>query len=30
VQRLLAFNACIWHDWMIGAPVKLSLIAYDH
>ena len=30
VQRLLALNACIWHNWMIGAPVKRSLIAYDH
>jgi hypothetical protein len=23
-------NACIWHNWMIGAPVKRSLVAYDH
>ena len=30
VQRLLALNACIWHNWIIGAPVKRSLIAYDH
>jgi hypothetical protein len=30
VQRLLALNACIWHNWVIGAPVKRSLIAYDH
>ena len=30
LQRLLALNACIWHNWMIGAPVKRSLIAYDH
>jgi hypothetical protein len=30
VQRLLALNACIWHNWMIGAPVKRSLNAYDH
>ena len=29
-QRLLALNACIWHNWQIGAPVKRSLIAYDH
>jgi len=29
LQRLLALNACIWHNWMIGAPVKRSLIAYD-
>jgi hypothetical protein len=30
VQRLLALNACIWFSWLIGAPVKRSLIAYDH
>ena len=30
VQRLLALNACIWHNWLIGSPVKRSLIAYDH
>ncbi|MGH3597240.1 MAG: IS982 family transposase [Mycobacterium sp.] len=30
VQRLLALNAAIWFNWMIGAPVKRSLIAYDH
>ena len=30
VQRLLALNATIWHNWTIGAPVKRSLIAYDH
>jgi hypothetical protein len=30
VQRLLALNACIWFNWLIGAPVKRSLIAYDH
>jgi len=30
VQRLLALNASIWHNWLIGAPVKRSLIAYDH
>ena len=30
IQRLLAHNACIWHNWLIGAPVKRSLIAYDH
>jgi hypothetical protein len=29
VQRLLALNAVIWHDWTIGAPVKRSLIAND-
>jgi hypothetical protein len=30
VQRLLALNAVIWHNWQIGAPVKRSLISYDH
>ena len=30
VQLLLAFNAAIWHNWPIGAPVKRSLVAYDH
>jgi hypothetical protein len=30
VQRLLALNACIWHNWLTGTPVKRSLIAYDH
>jgi hypothetical protein len=30
LQRLLALNAIIWHNWTIGAPVKRSLIAYDH
>jgi hypothetical protein len=30
VQRLLALNAAIWLNWQIGAPVKRSLIAYDH
>jgi hypothetical protein len=30
LQRLLALNACIWHNWNIGTPVKRSLIAYDH
>jgi hypothetical protein len=30
VQRLLALNATIWHNWTIGAPVKRSLTAYDH
>ncbi|MFC5822173.1 hypothetical protein [Nonomuraea harbinensis] len=29
-QRILALNAVIWHNWTIGAPVKRSLIAYDH
>jgi hypothetical protein len=30
VQRLLALNAAIWHNWTMGATVKRSLIAYDH
>jgi len=30
IQRLLALNAVIWHNWMIGASVKRSLIPYDH
>jgi hypothetical protein len=30
VQRQLALNATIWHNWVIGAPAKRSLIAYDH
>jgi hypothetical protein len=28
--RLLALAAAIWHNWKINAPVKRSLIAYDH
>jgi hypothetical protein len=30
VQRLVALNAVIWFNWKIGAPIKRSLIAYDH
>ena len=30
VERLLALNARIWHNGLIGAPVKRSLIACDH
>jgi Transposase DDE domain len=30
VQRLLALNAAIWFNWQISAPVKRSLIAFDH
>jgi hypothetical protein len=30
IQRLLALNAAIWFNWQIGAPVKRSLISYDH
>ncbi len=29
-QRICALNAAIWHNWLIGTPVKRSLIAYDH
>ncbi len=29
-QRLLALNAGVWHNWLIGAPDKRSLVAYDH
>ncbi|MFE7565419.1 IS982 family transposase [Streptomyces sp. NPDC057539] len=29
-QRLLALAAAIWHNWTTNAPVKRSLIAYDH
>jgi hypothetical protein len=29
-QRILALAAVIWHNWLIDAPVKRSLIAYDH
>lgn len=28
--RLLALAAGIWHNWLIGATNKRSLIAYDH
>jgi hypothetical protein len=30
IQRLVALNACIWHNWQIGVPGKRSLIGYDH
>jgi hypothetical protein len=29
-QRLLALTAGVWHNWLIGAPCKRSLVAYDH
>jgi Transposase DDE domain len=29
-QRLLALTAAIWHNDTIAAPIKRSLIAYDH
>jgi Transposase DDE domain len=28
--RLLALAAAIWQNWRTGAPVKRSLVAYDH
>jgi hypothetical protein len=28
--RLFALGAAIWRNWRIAAPVKRSLIAYDH
>ena len=30
LQRVLALTAAIWHNEHTGAPVKRSLIAYDH
>ena len=29
-QRLLALATAIWHNWTTNAPIKRSLIAYDH
>jgi Transposase DDE domain len=29
-QRLLALAASIWFNWQLAAPIKRSLIAYDH
>jgi len=29
-QRLLALTAGVWHNWLIDAPNKRSLVAYDH
>jgi hypothetical protein len=29
-QRVLALTAAIWHNDKIGAPIKRSLLAYDH
>jgi transposase len=28
-QRLLALTAGVWHNWLIDAPCKRSLVAYD-
>ena len=30
IQRLPALNACVRHNWIIGARVKRPLTAYDH
>jgi hypothetical protein len=30
IQRLLAINAGVWHNWAIGAERKRSFIAFDH
>jgi hypothetical protein len=29
-QRLLALAAGVWWNWKLGAPIKRSLVAYDH
>jgi Transposase DDE domain len=29
-QCLLALTAAVWHNWLIGAADKRSLVAYDH
>jgi hypothetical protein len=29
-QRLLALATSVWFNWQLGAPVKRSLVAYDH
>jgi hypothetical protein len=29
-QRLLALAASVWFNWQLNAPVKCSLVAYDH
>jgi hypothetical protein len=30
LQRILALTTVIWHNEKICAPIKRSLIAYDH
>jgi hypothetical protein len=30
LRRILALTAVIWHNDKIDAPIKRSLIAYDH
>jgi hypothetical protein len=29
-QRLVALATGVWFNWQLGAPVKRSLVAYDH
>jgi hypothetical protein len=29
-QRLAALAAAVWCNWQLGAPIKRSLLAYDH
>jgi hypothetical protein len=29
-QRLLTLASAVWFNWQLGAPVKRSLLAYDH
>ena len=29
-QRLAALAAAVWFNWQLGAPIKRSLLAYDH
>jgi hypothetical protein len=29
-QRLLALATAVWFNWQLGAPIKRSLVAYDH
>ncbi|CAL9575891.1 hypothetical protein SUDANB121_04961 [Nocardiopsis dassonvillei] len=29
-RRIAALDAAIWHNRLVGAPVKRSLVAYDH
>ncbi|MFJ9555818.1 hypothetical protein ACIRPH_18530 [Nocardiopsis sp. NPDC101807] len=28
-RRVCALNAAIWHDWLVGVPVKRSSVAHD-
>jgi hypothetical protein len=29
-QRLLAWPPGVWFNWQLGAPVRRSLVAFDH